>query len=165
MSASVISDKGFYGWTNLVVASVMGVVGMFYMISFSYFLPFLVKDFGWAVRDVSFAMSIFTIAMGLCGPVAGILIFKYGARRAMLFGNSLALLGFFLLYFHNQLWQLYLAYGLLVGVAARLGGTLPGMTVINDWFVKKRRLALRFRLIMSIYQENPSMNCTARSMN
>ena len=76
MSASETSRKGFYGWTNLSVAAVMGVVGALYMISFSYFLPYLVDYFGWARRDVSFAASVNMIAMGLCGPVAGMLIFK-----------------------------------------------------------------------------------------
>jgi MFS family permease len=146
MSTSVTSDKGFYGWTNLGTAAVIGVVATFYVISFSYFLPYLVDHFGWARRDVSFAASISMIAMGLCGPVAGIFIFKYGARCAMVLGNSLGFLGFMLVYFHNQLWQLYLGYGLLMGVAAGLGGMLATTTVVNNWFVKKRRLALSLLL-------------------
>ncbi len=146
MSTSVTSDKGFYGWTNLGTAAVIGVVAMFYMISFSYFLPYLVKEFDWAYGPTSFAASVSMIAMGLCGPIAGIFIFKYGARRAMVLGNSLGFLGFVLVYFHNQLWQLYLGYGLLMGVAAGLGGLLATTTVINNWFVKKRRLALSLLL-------------------
>jgi MFS family permease len=142
MSTSVTSSDGFYGWNNLVVASLVGIVGTFYMISFGYFLPELLDEFGWANRDASFAATINMIAMGLCGPVAGMFIFKYGARRAMVLGNSLGLLGFLLLYFHNQLWQLFLGYGLLVGVAAGLGGLLAGTTVINNWFAKKRGLVL-----------------------
>ncbi len=142
MSASAKTSNGFYGWTNLVVTALMGIVGAFYMISFGYFLPELLDEFGWATRDASFAATINMIAMGLCGPIAGIFIFKYGARLAMALGNCLGLLGFLLLYFHSQLWQLFLGYGLLVGVAAGLGGMLAGTTVINNWFVKKRGLAL-----------------------
>jgi MFS family permease len=142
MSAGAKSSKGFYGWTNLVVAALTGIAGGFYMISFSYFLPYLLDEFGWTTRDASFAATINMIAMGLCGPFAGIFIFKYGARIAMVLGNGLGLLGFLLLYFHNQLWQLFLGYGLLIGVAAGLGGMLAGTTLINTWFVKKRGLAL-----------------------
>ncbi len=142
MSTSATSDKGFYGWTNLTVTAIVGIVATFYMISFSYFLDELIEEFGWATRDASFAATINMIAMGLCGPIAGMFIFKYGARRAMVLGNSLAFLGFVIVYFHNQLWQLFLGYGLLVGVAAGLGGMLAGMTVINNWFAKKRALAL-----------------------
>ena len=142
MSANITSSKGFYGWINLIVAAVIGVIAMSYMVSFSYFLPYLLDEFGWATRDANFAATINMIAMGLCGPFAGVFIFKYGARRAMVLGNSLGLLGFLLMFFHNQLWQLFLGYGLLVGVAAGLGGMLAGMTVINDWFVNKRAMAL-----------------------
>ena len=146
MSTSVTSDKGFYGWTNLGTAAVIGVVATFYMISFSYFLPYLVDDFGWTYGTASLAASISMIAMGLCGPIAGIFIFKYGARRAMVLGNSVGFLGFLLVYFHAHLWQLYVGYGLLMGVAAGLGGMLATTTVINNWFVKKRRLALSLLL-------------------
>jgi MFS family permease len=142
MSAGANNSKKFYGWTNLVVTALMGIVGGFYMISFSYFLPYLLDEFSWATRDASFAATINLIAMGLCGPFAGMFIFKYGPRLAMVLGNSLGVLGFLLLYFHNQLWQLFLGYGLLIGVAAGLGGMLAGTTVINNWFVKKRGLAL-----------------------
>ena len=146
MSTGATNSKDFYGWNNLAVSALVGIVGSFYMISFGYFLPYLLDEFGWANRDASFAATINMIAMGLCGPVAGMFIFKYGARRAMVLGNSLGLLGFLLLYFHNQLWQLFLGYGLLVGVAAGLGGLLAGTTVINNWFVKKRGWALSFYL-------------------
>ena len=142
MSANITSTKGFYGWVNLVVTSIIGVLAMSYMVSFSYFLPSLLDEFGWARGVTNLAASIYMIAMGLCGPFAGFFIFKYGARRAMVLGNSLALLGFLIMFFHNQLWQLFLGYGVLVGVAAGLGGMLAGMTVINDWFVKKRAMAL-----------------------
>jgi MFS family permease len=142
MSVGLKSSKGFYGWINLAVTAIVGIVATFYMISFSYFLDELIDEFGWATRDTSFAATINMIAMGLCGPVAGIFIFKFGARRAMVLGNSLAFLGFLIVYLHSQLWQLFLGYGLFIGVAAGLGGMLAGMTVINNWFAKKRALAL-----------------------
>lgn len=142
MSARVTGENGFYGWINLGAASVMGIAGGLYLVSFSYFLPYLVEDFGWSRGVASYAATFNMIAMGLCGPIAGMFIFKYGARRAMVAGNLLGCLGFFILFFHNKLWQLYLGYGLFIGVAAGLGGLLAGTTVINNWFVKKRGLAL-----------------------
>ena len=85
MSARVTGEKGFYGWMNLVVASVMGIAGGLYLVSFSYFLPYLVEDFGWSRGAASYAATFNMIAMGLCGPLAGMFIFKYGARRLMRF--------------------------------------------------------------------------------
>ena len=142
MSASRTSEKGFYGWVNVLIASLTGVVGGFYLVSFGYLLPYLVADFGWTRRTASFASTINMVAMGLCGPLAGFFIVKYGARRSMIFGNILGFAGFLLLYFHTQLWELFLGYGLLIGLAVGFGGLLASTTVINNWFVQKRGLAL-----------------------
>ena len=139
-------DRGFYGWINLLILSCVGVIGGFYIASFSYFLPSLLDEFGWSAAAASLGQTINMIALGLCGPVAGIFIMKYGARRAMVLGNLLGFAGFFLLSFHSHLWQLYLGFGLLVGMGAGFGGLLASTTVINNWFVKKRSLGLGISL-------------------
>jgi MFS family permease len=142
MSISRTSENGFYGWVNVVLTSIMGVIGGFYMVSFSYLLPYLVDDFGWNRGTASLAATINMIAMGLCGPISGYLIVKYGARRCMVFGNLLGFAGFVLIFFHTRLWELFLGYGLLIGLAVGIGGMLASTTVINNWFVKKRGMAL-----------------------
>jgi MFS family permease len=136
------SGKIFYGWINLAATAVMGVIGGLYMVSFGYFLPFLIKEFGWNRGVTSLAATINMIALGICGPLAGFFIVKYGAKRSIIMGNILGCLGFFLLSFHSHLWELFLGYGVLVGVGAGFGGLLASTTVINNWFVKKRSLAL-----------------------
>jgi MFS family permease len=142
MSSSATGDKGFYGWVNLATTAVMGVIGGLYLVSFGYFLPFLVEDFGWNRGVASLAATINMIVLGICGPLAGIFIMKYGAKRSLVLGNILGCLGFFLLCFHSHLWELFLGYGVLVGTGAGFGGLLASTTVINSWFVKKRSLAL-----------------------
>jgi len=142
MSASRTSEKGFYGWVNVTFASIMGVIGGFYLVSFGYLLPYLVRDFGWNRGTVSLAATINMIVMGLCGPIAGIFIVKHGARRSIIFGNILGCAGFLIIYVHTRLWELFLGYGLLVGLAVGFGGMLASTTVINNWFVKKRGMAL-----------------------
>ena len=142
MSSSGTSEKSFYGWVNLAVTGVMGVIGGLYLVSFSYFLPFLVEDFGWNRGLASLAATINMIALGICGPLAGMFIVKYGAKRAIIMGNALGCLGFLLLFFLSSLWELFLGYGVLIGVAAGFGGLLASTTILNNWFVKKRSLAL-----------------------
>jgi MFS family permease len=136
------SHKGFYGWVNLTVLAILGVVVVWYLVAFGYFLPYLIREFGWNRRDVSFAATIGMVTLGLCGPAAGAFIVKYGARRAILLGNCLGLLGFLLLFFHSELWELFLGFGVLAGLAGGFGGLLAATTVINHWFVKKRSVAL-----------------------
>jgi len=142
MAYKSTGDGGFYGWTNLVVAGLIGIIGGFYIVSHSYFLNPLVNTFGWNYETVLRTQQVNAIALGLCGPLAGFFIMKFGARYAIVLGNLLGFSGFFLLYFHSHLWQLYLGFGLLVGTAAGLGGMLATTTVVNNWFVKNRSMAL-----------------------
>lgn len=142
MSSRLTGDQGFYGWVNLAVTALMGVVGGLYLVSFSYFLPFFVEDFGWNRGTASLAATINMISLGICGPLAGIFVVKYGAKRALVLGNLLGCLGFFLLSMHNEMWELYLGYGVLVGFGAGFGGLLASTTVLNNWFIKRRSLVL-----------------------
>jgi MFS family permease len=142
MATGITRNARFYGWTNLTTACVMGVVGGFYLVSFGMFLPFLIKEFGWNRGYASLAATINIIIMGVCGPLAGAFIMKYGAKRSIVMGNCIGFIGFALLCFHSRLWELFLAYGILIGVGAGFGGLLASTTVINNWFVRKRRMAL-----------------------
>jgi MFS family permease len=142
MSLMQTGEKGFYGWFNLGATAVIGVIGGLYLVSFSYFLPFLLKEFGWNRGLTSLAATINVISLGLCGPAAGFFIVKFGAKRSILMGNCLGCLGFLLLFFHNHLWELFLGYGVLVGLASGFGGLLASTTVLNSWFIKKRSFAL-----------------------
>jgi MFS family permease len=142
MSSMQTGEKDFYGWVNLAVTAVMGVIGGLYLVSFSYFLPFLLKEFGWDRSLTSLAATINMISLGLCGPLAGMFIVKHGAKRSIVVGNCLGCLGFLLLFFHNHLWELFLGYGVMVGLASGFGGLLASTTVLNSWFVKKRSFAL-----------------------
>jgi MFS family permease len=47
-----------------------------------------------------------------------------------------------MLSYQAHLWQLYLAYGIMMGLGMGMGGMLPMMTIINNWFVMKRSVAL-----------------------
>lgn len=146
MTDKSTGGRGFYGWINLSILAGVGVIGGFYIASFSYFLPSLLDEFGWSAASASLGQTINMIALGLCGPAAGIFIMKFGARRSIVLGNFLGFAGFFLLSFHSHLWQLYLGFGLLIGMGAGFGGLLASTTVINNWFVKKRSLGLGISL-------------------
>ncbi|MBN2241942.1 MAG: MFS transporter [Acidobacteria bacterium] len=142
MTAAVQGEKGFYGWVNIAVTSVMGVAGGLYLISFGVFLPYLVEHFGWDRSLISLGSTVNLIVMGICGPLAGAYIARHGARRSIVIGNFLGFLGFLLLFAHTNLWQLFAGFGLLIGLGVGFGGLLASTTVINDWFVQKRALAL-----------------------
>jgi MFS family permease len=135
-------DK-FFGWKALAVVAVMyfAMTGLL-LYSFTVFLPFLTTSFGWSRASVSWANSLAMVVTGLVSPLAGLCVARYGARKAVATGGVLCVLCFVCASFHTQLWQLYLAYAVLFGLGGSLCGVLTMTTIVNNWFVKKRSLAL-----------------------
>ncbi len=143
MNIAAAEPREFYGWKALAVGAVMyfAMTGLL-LYSFPVFLPFLCNAFGWSREQVSWANTLAMIVIGIASPLAGMFIARYGVRRAIVIGNIACLVSFVILGFHSQLWQLYLAYGAIFGLGFCLGGILPMTTLVNNWFVKKRSLAL-----------------------
>jgi MFS family permease len=67
---------------------------------------------------------------------------KLGARRAIVLGNTVNVIGLLLMSYQTKIWHLYLGAGVILGVGMSIGGMLAMMTVINNWFVTKRSMAL-----------------------
>ncbi|MDD2735551.1 MAG: MFS transporter [Desulfuromonadaceae bacterium] len=133
----------FYGWKSLSASSlVIFVVAGGVLFSFGAFIPSICREFGWSRGVVSGAATALTVVMSLSAPLAGMFIAKYGPRKALYLGNILTVMGLLLLAFHNKPWQLYLAYGGLLGIGTGLGGTLAATTVATNWFRKKVAVAL-----------------------
>jgi len=143
MVSDMLGKKGFYGWITLSGAALVyflmcGVL----MYPFGVFLPFICEEFGWGRGAVSGAYTMMMVSMGLFGPFAGIFIAKYGSRSAIVFGNLMSVSGLLLLAFHTRLWQFYVGYGVLIGLGVGLGGFIATTTLANNWFDKRRSLAL-----------------------
>ncbi len=142
MALKILDREGFYGWVNLGVAFVFNVAVMMMMMAFTLFLPFWNKEFSWSRADISIAQTISIILAGIGAPMVGIFIMKQGARRAMVIGNCLCVAALALLAYQTKIWHLYLLSGVVLGIGMSIGGMLAMMTVINNWFVKKRSIAL-----------------------
>jgi MFS family permease len=132
----------FYGWMTLSAAGLMMFVSMGSMMSFQYFLPILCREFGWSRALVGGVGSVGMVLMGLAAPLAGIIVAKYGARRAILVGNIILVLGLLVQCLQTRPWHLFLGGGLLVGLGAGVGQFIPATTLANNWFVRKRSMAL-----------------------
>jgi len=136
------SADGFYGWVNLGVMFIFNMASMVVMMSFSYFLPSWVDEFIWSRGLISGSQTLNMILMGLAAPMVGILIMKIGSKQAIIIGNVINLLGLLLLAYMSEMWQLYMGYGVIIGFGLSIGGMLGTMTILNNWFVIKRTLAL-----------------------
>ena len=142
MTLKVLSKDGFYGWVILAVVFFFYIAMVLMMVSFGVFLPSWIEEFNWSVGWMSGAQQLCMILSGLAAPMVGRYIMKRGTKRAILLGNILNVAGLVFLAYHKEMWQLYLGYGVLIGLGLAVGGMLAIMTVINNWFVMKRSIAL-----------------------
>jgi MFS family permease len=137
-----MKERVFYGWFALAgVMIVIFVVGGTFVNSFGVFLPIICNEFGWSRAAVATALSLGVVAFGLPSPLFGILVSRIGPRNSLIIGNFLAALGMVCLCLVQEIWHLYLFY-VIIGLGAGFGGYIPSTTVINNWFIKKRSLAL-----------------------
>ena len=136
------TGKLFYGWVALAgVAIASFVVGGTFVYSYGVFLPAMCKEFGWSRAVVSVGLTIGMLAFGVSGPFAGVLISRFGSRINMVLGNLLSALGLAGMSLAQEIWHVYLFYG-LAGLGAGVGGFLTCSTIANSWFVRKRSLAM-----------------------
>jgi MFS family permease len=142
LTRKLTGKDGFYGWVNLGVMFFFNAALMPMMMAFTFFLPYWIKEFGWRRDLASGAQTLSMILSGLAAPLVAVFIMKQGTKRAIVAGNLLSIVGLVLLAFQNHIWQLYLGIGVFLGLGVSIGGMLAMMTVINNWFIAKRPLAL-----------------------
>lgn len=101
----------------------------------------MANEFSWTRAQTAAAMTISLMVGGLTAPIVGRLIDRYGSRTIMAICAILAGLGYVMMSRVSSLWQYYLWYGLVVGLAMSGSYVVPA-AIVNHWFIKKRGLAL-----------------------
>ena len=94
----------------------------------------LESEFGWTRTAISFAVSLSILTFGLGGPLGGTLIDRFGPRRVMLVGEVLIAAGLIALLFVRDLWQMFLVWGLPIGIGTGAVGGVLGAAVAHRWF-------------------------------
>lgn len=136
----------FYGWfvvfsSFLIYFTVSGTRG-----SFGNFIYPLSNQFGWSIQQISLAASLGTLFYGLAQPFIGFAVNRRGARIAILSGTLIYGALTVLLAALTQLWQLYLVYGLFMGLSWGSTSNTSNAALISRWFTKRKGLALSFAI-------------------
>ncbi len=132
----------FYGWVLVGVSAgimVIGTVPLFQGMS-AWFVV-LEKHFGWTRTELSIAFVLTRVEGSIMGPISGYLIDKLGPRRNVWIGMVIAGGGFLLLSWMQELWHFYAAF-IVISIGVGLGTWMPMMTVLNNWFVRRRATAM-----------------------
>lgn len=131
-----------YGWavvtttflTMLVVAGAVGAPGVF-------IVP-LQKEYGWSAADISGALAIRFLLFGGMGPFAAAFMNRYGVQRMMLISLSVVISSLLLSLGMRDLWQLFLLWGVAIGIGTGMTAMVLGATVATRWFGERRGLVM-----------------------
>jgi predicted MFS family arabinose efflux permease len=102
----------------------------------------LQDEFGWSRATISLAVSINLMLFGFMGPFAAAMIERWGFRRVISGALIAIATGALLTTRMTSPWQLYLLWGVVVGLGAGSMATVLAATVANRWFVARRGLVL-----------------------
>jgi MFS family permease len=102
----------------------------------------LQQAFGWNAAVISGAVSLNILLFGLVGPFAAGMIQTIGLKRTILLSMSLLVLGAGLSAFISNVWELYLTWGVLVGLGSGAGMVGLATAIANRWFVHRRGLVV-----------------------
>ncbi|MFC1967317.1 MFS transporter [Chloroflexota bacterium] len=136
-----LSPRIYYGWIIVAASSVIMFIQAGTQYSFGVFFNHLVADFGWSHANTSGIFSCYTVIHGITGIGAGWLVDRFGPTRIVACAGILAGTGLILTSRISELWQIYLTYGLIVGVGFSAGYP-AAMAATTRWFKERRGLAL-----------------------
>ena len=109
--------------------------------SFGVFLPAMTADLSVTRTALSAPYSLVGLVQGFSGPLAGISVHKFGPRKNIVIGNLICGLCLIALYFMTDVWQIYIIF-VLLGFGCSIGSFNPATTIANNWFIKKKTLAI-----------------------
>ena len=141
--APALARRGVhYGWvvvavafmTMLATAAAMGMPGVL-------LLP-LQNEFGWDLGAISGALALRLALYGLMAPFAAALMLRYGMRVVVSWALVLIVLGLFLATRMTAIWQLWLTWGLMLGLSTGVTANVLGATIASRWFTKRRGLVV-----------------------
>jgi len=114
-------------------------------LSFGIFLISLTREFDWERGSLSIALSINMLVSGPLTILTGKLSDRYGPRLLVTANGILMGIALLLMSQISALWQVYLIWGVLMGVAGSCAG-IPIISTIPRWFTRKRGIALGIAL-------------------
>ena len=133
----------FYGYIVVVAAFLIMLVSWGTFSAFGVFFKPVLTEFGWTRAMTSGAFSLAMIISGLLGAIMGGLTDRFGPRIVLTVCGFFLGLGYLLMSQIGAVWQLYLFYGIIIGIG--MGGTwVPLLSTAARWFVKRRSVMTGF---------------------
>jgi len=130
----------FYGWYVVAAAFAVTFVGFGSAYTFSAFVESLQRDFAASRGQISLVFSLAGCLYFGFGVVSGPLADRLGSRRLAVAGMLLTAAGLAAAGAARTLMQVYVAYGLGVGLGIGCA-YVPAVGAVQRWFVRRRGFA------------------------
>jgi len=143
-----------YAWMIVTIIAIMQMVGSSIRMAFGVFIYPLSDEFGWSQGSITLAYALSSIVTALVSPLAGSLGDRFGARKSMMLGCTMFIGGMLLIGIVNQVWQFYLTFGVLLGVAQAVF-LVPLIPSAMTWF--RRHLGVGMGFLMAAWGLGPAL--------
>jgi sugar phosphate permease len=132
----------FHGWRIVGGAVAMqSLQSLLFWQAFGTYAALWMADFGWSRTTIAWAASLQRTESGLLGPLHGMWLDRSSPRRVFTIGVLMMGSGLIALAFVQDFTQFIIIY-LLASIGSSLCGMLTLMTVIVNWFERRRARAL-----------------------
>ena len=131
--------KIFYGYVIVLSGFLiqMAMLGTFF--TYGIFFEPISTEFRWNRAMISGAHAVSEVVLGIMAIVAGRFTDRFGPRIALTVCGIFLGAGYLLMAHINAGWQLYLFFGVVVGIGMS-GCLAPMSSTIARWFVRRRGL-------------------------
>ena len=140
--ATLCRGRVHYAWIVLAVMFSAILAGVGVRAAPGVMIIPLERAFGWNVATISGAVSLNIILMGATGPFLTGLIDVVGLKRTIIGCMIVLIAGTGLSNFMTSPWQLFLTWGLMVGIGSGAGAVGMAAAVANRWFARRNGLAM-----------------------
>jgi MFS family permease len=142
LSAALARRNIHYGWVMVAVTFLTAIVSAGAVGAPGVFIVPLQKEFGWSTAEISSALSIRFVLFGLMAPFAAALMNRYGLRNVTLTALLTVVSALVLSLGMNQVWQLILLWGVVVGIGTGMTALVLSATIATRWFAARRGLVI-----------------------
>ncbi len=134
-----IDKEQLFSYSTVIIVACFSLqaVGLGNLIAYGVFINPLLDEFNWSRAAVSGASSVAIFFGGVFGVLVGHLNDKIGPRLVTIVCAFFFGFGHIIMSQIGALWQLYLVYGLFIGVGMGSVDIIP-LSTIAHWFREKR---------------------------
>ena len=139
----------------VLIASIIQMVGSTIRNVFGVMVDPMSVEFGWSQGQIGLGYAIGALCTALFSPIAGMLGDLVGAKKAMILGTILFLIGMIWTANVQSIWEFYIAYGVVLGIAQSIY-LVPIVPAVVSWF--KRGTGLGTGAMMVAWSIGPALS-------